>query len=580
MSNKHHPRQREVKREPREIKALRAPAVASMPAPTQEVSPAQAMQWNLERLQETITELQLRQEDIGWVQLLGGSTYEFDQAQLCQIARIAWLMWLKNPLIRRGVDVQAHYVFGQGINIRAEDEQVNEVVQHFLDDAKNKTELTSHQARMQKDQELAIFGNIFFVFFTNTRTNGWARVRTIPLDEIADIITDPGDAKTPWYYKRTWTERNLDGTSTSKTALYPDWRYRPKQKPAKVNALQVLWENPVYHVKMGTVGNMRYGVPEVYSAIDWAKAYKAFLEDWATLTRAYSRFAHVLTTTGGAKGVAAAKAKLGTTIGSGTTETNPPPVVGSTFIGAEGVNLAPYRIGGANVAAEDGRRLLLMVCAGLGWPETFFGDVSVGTLATATSLDRPSELRMRSRQTLWADVHRDILGYQIEQSLRAPSGVLKGGRITEDDDGTPVIDLGTTTDEQGQEVQRDATVSITFPSLLEHDVAASVGAIVDAATLKGSQLADTLDPKTITRLLLSALGDQDADATMDLIYPPEEEYNASASARAEDRQARADSIAQGMAATAQSPEMAEAARAVREALVAFQEKYGHKTQAN
>ena len=75
-----------------------------------------------------------------------------------------------------------------------------------------------------------------------------------------------------------------------------------------------------------------------------------------------------------------------------------------------------------------------MVAAATGLPESFFGDVSVGTLATARSLDRPTELKFHSRQTLWADVLRDLLGYVIDQAVTAPRGQLQGTVATDDVD--------------------------------------------------------------------------------------------------------------------------------------------------
>ncbi|WP_319580514.1 hypothetical protein [uncultured Methanospirillum sp.] len=45
------------------------------------------------------------------------------------------------------------------------------------------------------------------------------------------------------------------------------------------------------HVKVNCLNDMLWGVSEVYTAIDWSKGYKEFLEDWMRLVKAYSRFA-------------------------------------------------------------------------------------------------------------------------------------------------------------------------------------------------------------------------------------------------------------------------------------------------
>ena len=224
--------------------------------------------------------------------------------------------------------------------------------------------------------------------------------------------------------------------------------------------------------------------------------------------------------------IAAARTKLASTLGSTSGETNPPPTVGATFIGGPGAKLEPMRIGGANVSSEDGRRLLLMVAAAMGLPETFFGDTAAGSLATAQSLDRPTELQMMDRQTLWAEVHQDIFQFVILIAVKYGS-ILKG-TVDDEDDGTPTIILrplgneGPVEVETEDEEERDTSVIVEFPPLLEHDIAAQIEAITKAATLGGSALASTLDGETVSRLLLQALGVDDIDATMDIIYPKDE----------------------------------------------------------
>ena len=342
-------------------------------------------------LSERLAALEMALETADWRRLTMDAEQEFSRDGLRLIAELARIMALKNPLVKRGVEVQRLYVWGQGWNVQAADEEINAVLTAFLDDPKNAPEL-SHQARGQKETELQTDGNLFFCFFPNTVT-GRVRLRSIPFDEIESMICNPDDRKESWYYRRQWTE---DTTSTAtgavetrqRTAYYPDWRYNPTTKPASIGAIPVQWDKPICHVKVGGYSNWAFGCSEIYASIDWARAYKEFLEDWASIVRAYRRFAFQLSTPGGKQGIAAAKAKLNTTYGNAGTgsESNPPPVVGSTFITGGEASLMPVRTSGATVAAEDGRRLLLMVAAAVGLPETFFGDVSVGTLATAESL--------------------------------------------------------------------------------------------------------------------------------------------------------------------------------------------------
>lgn len=472
------------------------------------------------QLQERLAALELALESADWRRLSMEADQEFSRDGLRLIVELCRVMFLKNPLVKRSVQVKRLYLWGQGISIKATDERVQEVIKAFLDDEKNQAELTSHQARMMKEVERQTDGNLFFVFFINSVT-GRVRVRTVPVDEIDTIICNPDDAKDPWYYRRSWVESGLNvetGTTETRTrsAYYPDWRYTPTVRPPTIGGVPVRWDTPVYHVKTGGFSNWLFGVPEVYAALDWARAYKEFLEDWASIVRAYRRFAFQLTTPGGKNAIAAAKTKLGTTYGNSGTgaETNPSPVVGSTFIAGDGVSMTPVRTSGATVSAEDGRRLLLMVAAAVGLPETFFGDVSVGTLATAESLDRPTELMMRDLQTLWADVHQDIFGYVLLQAVRAPRGALRGlATVTRETDGSEVVET------VAWNADVNPHIDLDFPPIRSEGMGEQVSAIIQSATLDGKPLAGTLDLPTVTKMLLVALGEDDVDEVMELLFP-------------------------------------------------------------
>lgn len=494
---------------------------------------------NVELLHEGIADLELALEDAEWMRLGLQGNQEFSREGLRKISQLARLMYLKNPLIKRGVEVKQVYVWGQGINIRAGHPEINKVIQDFLDDERNQKELTSHEGYLAKQTEEETDGNIFLVFFINAQT-GRVRIGSIPFEEIEDVLCSPEDSKEPWFYKRVWQEKQFNPGSMApvrtvqKTAWYPDWRYQPaKRTLAMISGHEIRWDEPVYHWKTGGFGNWKFGVPELYAAIDWGKAYKEFLEDVATLMRAYSRFAWRVVTKGGKKGVAAAKAKLATTLSTNRSETNPAPTVGATFLGGEGTDLQPLNVRGASVSPDDGRRLLLMVAAAVGLPESFFGDVSVGTLATARSLDRPTELKMRSVQTKWKDRLSKILRYVLVQAVKAPLGELSGfGHIEYEVEGHQRRErlVWNETDDEDQAIS--GNVEIDFPPLIEEDVKARIDAIVAAATLGTGAPAGTIDMPSLVRMLLNALGEDDVDEKVSAMFPDGDDEGAEGNALA------------------------------------------------
>ncbi len=478
----------------------------------------QQSNFNNEVLVERMAELELALEDANWMRMMFDGQQEFSRDGIRKITDLARMMFIKNPLVNRAVLVQALYVWGQGVNVKYKNPVLNKVLQAFWDDPKNRAELTSHQAQIYKEYDLRVESNIFFVFFTRP-SDGRVRVRTLPFDEITEIISDPEDAKTPWYYVRAWTEQGIDKlgrrVQRSRKVLYPDWQYKPKAKPVKISGMEIKWDTPVYHVRTGGMSAWKFGVSEIYQAIDWARAYKEFLEDVASLMRAYSRFAWKRVTKGGKKAIAAEKAKMASTLataGGTSTETNPSPVTGAMAFMAEGTDLQPMQVRGASISPEDGRRLLLMVAAAVGLPETYFGDVSVGTFATAKTMDRPTELAMKERQTLWTDVLKAIFDYVMRQALKYNSDVKALGSIESIDD----VDV---TEEQivwNKDV--NTMLDIDFPPVLEKDVQAAVQAVITALTLNGQEL-KLLDEQLATRLILKALAEDDVDEIMTELFP-------------------------------------------------------------
>ncbi len=485
--------------------------------------------------QERLAELELSLEDKGWQVLGSGGALEFSRNALKTINYLARLYFLKNPLIRRAVLTQTQYVFGQGVNIQARHPLINEVIQEFMDDQKNKVELTEHQALMVKETELQCFGNLFFVFFVNA-SNGHVRVRTIPMDEITEIITNPEDAKDTWYYKREWTTQgiNIDTgqyVNTMQTTYYPDWRYKPKGNlPATIGSIQVMVDTPIYHVSVNRLSDMQFGVSEIYAALDWAKAYKEFLEDWATIIRAYSRFAWKLTRPGGAAGVASAKAKLGSTLATGE-ERNSPPATGSTFISTENVKMEPIRTAGATTSAEDGRFLRLMVSSATGIFDHYLtGDPSTGNLASVTAMEYPMLIMFRDRQSLWISVLREICNFVIVEAVRAGHILGTVERNEYDEEVMVLADDTDSEDPEAQDKPIDSHIDIDFPDILEQDIKARIDAIVAAATLGGMPTAGTLETQLVTRLLLQALGIDDVDEVLEHMYPPEQSVGEEAEA--------------------------------------------------
>ena len=464
-------------------------------------------------LKETIADLELALEDQGWRRQAQMSETEFSRWGIQQLILITRLYWIKNPLVRRGVDVSATYVFGLGVEIRSEDNAENMALQEFLNDPANAAELGQF-GLTEKERTLHTDGNLFFAFFASEST-GRVQIRTIDATEIFDRVSDPDDAAKPLYFNRRWNQLNFDiktGTYQiqAQESWYPALGVERSKIPETIGGKPVEKDVPILHCKVGTLPKWKFGVPLAYPALDWARAYKHFLEDWVTINRALARFSWNVETKGGQQAIAGLKTAFETTLGTAgsiSPETNPPPTTGAAWISGPGNKVTPFRTAGATNDPEQGRRVMLMVAAAFGLPETFLGDVSVGTLATATSLDRPTELKFKERQEYWREILQTISNYVLDRSEIAPNGKLREAAKAR----------------ESKNVVVGRQITVEFPDLLQHNVNEKVLAIVNAMTLGGRPVTG-IDEKVGVGMLLAELGVEDVQAVLEAMYP-EDEYD-------------------------------------------------------
>lgn len=468
-------------------------------------------------LRETISDLQARMFEPGWVRMTAEAEREFTRDGLRQITSVLRIMTIKNPLIRRGLVLRSAYVWGQGVSIVARDDKVNTVVQRFLDDAGNRRVFTGDQAHEQLERGLFTDGNVLLALFTSPRT-GRVQVRRLPWDEITDVICNPDDRSEPWYYQQDgWVERVDARTGARITerriVFYPALGYRPASRPKTLRGADgstgpVMWDAPVYHVRTGGDDGWKFGLGDAYAAVDWANAYREFLTDWARLIKSLSRFAWRLTTKGSKQ--QAARARIAAAPGRDPV-TGDAQYAGATAVMTPDMGLEAVPKSGATIDSESGRPLAAMTAAALDVPVTMLlGDPgTTGARATAETLDTPTERTMELRRGLWGDCKRAILQYVILESVRAPEGLLKGKIEVDPYDGRETVRL------YGG---ADTTIDISWPDIDDVDTSKVIDAIVKADSTSH------LPPEVVARLLLEALGVRDVDGILARLTGPDGEF--------------------------------------------------------
>jgi hypothetical protein len=489
---------------------------------------------NVDLIRESLAKLESSMNEDGWRELATRVRQELTRNGLDNMSELSRAMYIANPLIQRAVNVRAYYTWAQGITVKAADDNVQKtVIDPLHEDPLNRAQMFGHQAQLLTDVDQTVDGNTFTALFTNMR--GDVAVRTIPLQQIRQIICSEEDYAQVMFYRRAWTTEQLNeqtGTVEYRetVAYYPDINFQPLQRPPKINGIPVRWDSPIIHLRTGGLKHMSFGVPETYAALDWARAYKKFLEDWHSIVASLARFAWDKTTKGSK--IQRAKDKLQRLVGEEAVEeaADERQAAGAVHIGSESDTLKPIQKSGATTSAEDAKPSRMMVASAMDLPDTILsGDPQQGNLATAKTLDRPTELAIVSRQEMWKDYRKSIYDYAIRARMTRGFGAL---RISAD---------------------VDTTVDVSFPEILEHDVGETVKAIVSAATLDGKTTAHTVPNEALSRKLMEELGYENVD---ELIKDLEQEI-ADAEKQDAEKQAQQAELMKAKAGVEQLQQMAE-----------------------
>lgn len=456
---------------------------------------AEALANQMELAEEALAdaEAKLDIDNLGWARY-GINEEGFSNGFRQRKAEEVEIATAANPLIKRGANLRAAYIWGSGVSITVRDEgtegqDVNAILQEFLDDPGNRT-MAAMEYQIENERSLFVSGECFLALPTD-RLRGFVKVRIIPPAEITQIISDPEDKLTVWFYLREYSV----GRGQVKRVLYPDIHYRPAVRHRAgwynkdLEGATIAWDSPVRPVQVNKVKGR--GLGDGFAAIPWAFAYKGFLESWYKLMQSLAKFAWQARTRGDKASLAAQR----------IAETSSP---GAALATDANTRLEAISKTGASFDAGSGRPLAAMVAAALGVPVTMLlGDPGItGARAVAETLDEPTQLEFALRREVWASAYRDIGSYVIDVAIEA--GRLRGAVVR---DGDRLVTILPENDSR--------TIVVDFPRIDPTPMAALVQSIVAANTT------GILPPLVIARALLKALLVPDIDDVLRTITDDE-----------------------------------------------------------
>lgn len=331
-------------------------------------------------------------EDSGWINLSGQNRDVITAQERITNLKLSRLYSAKDPLGKQSIRLWTDYTFGSGMTSHSDEEKTEKVRTSFWD-SKSNQKILGAAGQRKSSNKLLIDGEVFFAIFLGS--GGEAKIRWIDPLEITEIITDSDDIENVMYYQREWV--NAQGKVNK--AIYRSTT-NIKGEPA-LNSFGATVKQTddalIYHLTYNTI--TQRGNPLLLPALTWMKYYTKFLSSRIAIMLALAKFAWKTKVTGGQAAVDAIKAK---TEGK---EVN----AGSQLLENLGSDTTPIKTEtGARAAYQDGRMIKLQVAAAVGIPEQYYGDISIGNLATAKTVELPMMKMFQSYQKVWADTYKDI----------------------------------------------------------------------------------------------------------------------------------------------------------------------------
>ena len=384
---------------------------------------------NLQELDSQLLDLIIRQR--GYDPLIGAGAYgfgEFSEADRLRAVNDSRHMYHYDVQTKRGTQLWTDFGFGQAFSVSPVNDIANAIWDEFVTAQRN-----SPLLKIRKIQNLSntmlIDGEIFFVFYWSTVT-GETTIRRFKTEEITQIIYANNDPDVPLFYVRN----EQDGDQSSVSVYYPDWQapedlinsyvlpagaIRADQRGDTLDFTdgngggiisQPLTKAVVLHAAFEEINGR--GWPVFNNGLPWARTYKGFLQDRATVSKAVASMVDEIIHTGGSRVQSDLMASIASTLSQTMPyDNNAPPTAGSTGIHNQGIELKRRPLTtGAGDAQDDGIQFIGQLVASDGVPAMWRGRTDAAqNRAVARELERPWLEQMQRYQTFWTDIFRDMV---------------------------------------------------------------------------------------------------------------------------------------------------------------------------
>ena len=341
-------------------------------------------------------------DDWKYRRLTGKSDKDLPQFQRDKLLRIAYWLYLSNPMARRILELTKEYVVGEGITFQATEEEVQEVLDAHWNDPVNNWDLKQHN----KILELGLYGEQIYPVFVN-RVNGHVRLGYIDPLMVKQVKTDPDNIEIT-------REIVLKGSPGEGERVIPVIRL--EEEPNSPNYGRMVGgesngsdANGCFFFAINKVSNATRGVSDLACLADWLDIYDQILFSTAERAQLASSFVWDVELEGFNEEEIRRWLK-----------SNATPKPGSLRAHNEKVQWNAVAPGlKSRDTAEHVRTMRNQVLAGAGFPEHWFAEGGNVNRATALEMGDPTLKKLTARQRYFKYVMEYIFRFVIDQAVIA-----------------------------------------------------------------------------------------------------------------------------------------------------------------
>jgi hypothetical protein len=319
--------------------------------------------------------------------------------------------WLSNPMARRIIETKKDWVIGEGLTFKAEDPEVQKILERHWNDARNQWPLK----QFTKVMELGLYGEQAWPAAV-TKINGLVRLGYLDPLEVEDVEHAPGDMSQP--LRLVVADQFGTGEGTDSRAEGGADQTGPSEKTRlKIIRKDTDPESPtfgyrvgeVFYFKVNVVENEPRGTSDLLPLIDWLDIYDQFL--FAAHERAQlniSVFWDVLMKGASEKKLEQMRLKYGKI------------VPGSIRFHNENVETKAVspNLGASDIKAHADM-IKMLIATGAGLPFHWLSEGGEANLATAQAMGGPTLKQLKARQLFVVNMISEVFEFVIDQAIIA-----------------------------------------------------------------------------------------------------------------------------------------------------------------